>query len=149
MKYLKEYNSYSNISYKFCDKSKESYEFISKYLDVIDYDSYISNDNLYQICGHENDELISISIFKLLDGKAHINYSAVKDEYRNKGISKEMRNKIIDFLKKNNCKLVTSNVKKSNINSIKSLLSTGFKINDRVKRFYPDGEEKIAMYLNI
>lgn len=134
---------------KQCLKSKESYDFVSRYLDIIDYESYINNDNLYQICAYYNNTLISVSIFRMKDGKIHLNYSAVDDNYRKMGINKSIKEEIIEFGKRNGCSIITANVRSSNVSSKKSLLSVGFKINDSVKRYYPDGEEKISLYLNI
>jgi ribosomal protein S18 acetylase RimI-like enzyme len=83
------------------------------------------------------------------DGKIHMNYSAVDDAYRNKGINKKMKLKIIETGKQNGCTLITSNVRESNISSLKSQLSVGFKINDRADLKYPDGEKKIPLYLHL
>ncbi len=153
VKYIKRfqvfYESIENIIITECEKSKDSYDFVSKYLNIFDYDSYINNENLYQVCAFDNDKLIGVSIFRMKDSKIHLNYSAVDESYRNKGINKKMKIKIIEIGKENNCTLITSNVRQSNIASIKSQQALGFKINDRVDLKYPDGEKKIPLYLNL
>lgn len=132
-----------------CDKSKESYNFVSKHLDMIDYESYINNENLYQICVYDKDKLVGVSIFRMKDGKIHMNYSSVDVDYRNKGINKKMKMKIIDIGRKNDCSIITSNVRASNLASLKSQLDVGFQINDKVDLTYPDGEKKLPLYLRL
>lgn len=151
MKHIKNINENFNsndLSVKICDKSKEIYEFISKYLHVMDFDSYINNENLYNVCVYDNNILIATDIFRMKDGKIHLNYSAVDEKYRNKGINKMMKYFIIDFAKKNNCTVITANVRESNIASINSFLSTGFTMNTKYDDLkYPDGEKKIPFFL--
>jgi len=148
MRYLREFNEV-NIKIVECKKSKKSYDFVEKYLDIIDYESYINNENLYQICAYDNEKLIGVSIFKMKDRKIHMNYSSVDELYRNKGINKKMKLKIIEIGRRNECIIITSNVRQSNIPSLRSQQSIGFKINDRVDLTYPDGEKKIPLYLKL
>lgn len=150
MKHLRKFNEqYENIIIKSCQKSEDSYSFASKYLKTIDIDSYLNNDNLHQICAFNNNELIGISIFRMKDGKIHMNYSAVKEEFRNKGLNKRMKLEIIKIGKENNCDVITANVRESNLPSLTSLLNVGFKINTSVNLEYPDGEKKIPLYLKL
>ena len=58
-----------------------------------------------------------------------------------------MNSKIIEIGKENNCSIITVNVRASNISSLKSLESIGFIINNKVELKYPDGEEKIPLYM--
>jgi ribosomal protein S18 acetylase RimI-like enzyme len=139
--------SFNNIEIVECEKSRESYDFVSNYLDIIDFESYINNQNLYQVCAYENNILIGVSIFKMYDGKIHMNYGVVDANYRNVGINKKMKLKIIEIGKENNCSLITANVRESNIPSLRSLESVGFEINNKVDLRYPDGEKKIPLYL--
>lgn len=150
MKYIKKFNEqYEDIKITPCEKSKKTYEFISKYLDTIDIESYMNNEHLYQICAYSNDELIGISIYRMKDNKIHMNYSAVKEEFRNKGLNKKMKMEIIKIGKENNCDVITANVRESNIPSLTSLLNIGFEINKNVDIKYPDGEKKIPVYLKL
>jgi len=79
----------------------------------------------------------------------HLNYSAVDEAYRNMGINKSMKLRIIEIGRKNNCSLITSNVRQSNLASLKSQQDIGFKVNDKVDLKYPDGEKKIPLYLHL
>jgi ribosomal protein S18 acetylase RimI-like enzyme len=145
MKYLKSFNE-SNSSVRLIDKDQTTYDFISSYLNVISYDDYIVNDNLYQVGCFINDELVGLRIFRMLDGKIHLNYSAVSDKFRGSGINSIMYLEIEKIGRSNGVSLITSNVRESNVSSLKSLLKCGFSINDRVDLMYPDGERKIALY---
>jgi GNAT superfamily N-acetyltransferase len=148
MKYLKKYNE-SNTSEFICkevDKSKECWDFISRYLNVISYNDYIINDNLYQVGIFLNGEMVGLRIFRMKDGKIHLNYSAVIELYRGKGLNVQMFKKIEDIGRSNGVTMITSNVRFSNKSSLNSLLRCGFSINDRVDLSYPDGEKKIALF---
>jgi ribosomal protein S18 acetylase RimI-like enzyme len=150
MRYLRRFNeSFDNIEIVQCDKSRESYDFVAKNLDILDYDAYINNENLYQICAYDNDKLVGVSIFRMKDGKIHMNYSSVDEAYRNQGINKKMKLKIIEIGRENGCTVITSNVRQSNLSSLKSQQAVGFKVNDRVDLTYPDGEKKLPLYLHL
>jgi len=101
MIHIKKFESYDDaLQVKMCEKSKLSYDFASQYLDLIDYESYINNKNLHQYCLYINGDIVGISIFKMSDSKIHINYNAIKEEFRNKGYNKKLNEKIIEFGKK-------------------------------------------------
>jgi ribosomal protein S18 acetylase RimI-like enzyme len=148
MKHLKTFENHG-ISIIECEKSRESYDFVSQYLDLIDFESYIKNENLHQVCAYTGKELVAVCIFRMKDGKIHMNYSAVDVTFRRQGINKKLKNKVIQIGKDNGCHIITANVRESNKTSLNSLLSVGFKVNDRVNLTYPDGEKKIPLYLNI
>ena len=145
MKYLKSFNE-SNSSVRLIDKDQTTYDFISSYLNVVSYDDYIVNDNLYQVGCFSDGELVGLSIFKMVGDKIHLNYSVVSEDYRGGGLNIEMFKKIEEIGRSNGVSLITSNVRESNVSSLKSLLKCGFSINDRVDLRYPDGERKIALY---
>jgi ribosomal protein S18 acetylase RimI-like enzyme len=149
MKYLKLYELFNQLEVKLCNKSKESYDFISEYLDLITFEDYISNNNLHQVGVYYSGKLVALRIFRIRDGKMHLNYSAVDPEYRNRGINQLMFNKIIEVAKSHNITIITSNVRESNAKSLKSLLGSGFQINDEVYLYYPDGEKKIPLFYKL
>lgn len=136
----------SDILIKQEEKTKETYDFIKKYLDVIEFDNYINNNNLYQVVVRYNNLIIGIRIFRMSDGKIHLNYSAVIPKFRNKGLNKKMFNEIEKIGISNNVNIITSNVRESNIKSLKSLLGSGFQINKNYDLKYPDGEKKIPLF---
>jgi ribosomal protein S18 acetylase RimI-like enzyme len=151
MKYLEYYKLFESSEFicKEVYKSKECWDFISRYLNVISYDDYINNENLYQVGIFLDGEMVGLRIFRMKDGKIHLNYSAVSEEYRGKGLNVQMFKKIEEIGKSNGVTMITSNVRVSNKSSLNSLLSCGFSINDRVDLSYPDGEKKIALFKRI
>lgn len=146
--YIRKYNP--DIKVIETKKSIESYNMVSKYLDnIISFDDYINNENLFQVSAFDKTNLVGVRIFRMKDNKIHLNYSVVDVDYRNIGINKMMFDKILEIAKKNQVYIITSNVRESNIYSLKSLFKSGFSINDRVDMKYPDGEKKIALYLKL
>lgn len=148
--HIKNFNEHNinniDIIVKLEQKNIDTYNFIKKYLNIIDYIDYINNDNLYQVVAYKNNKFVGLRIFKMKDNKIHLNYSAVIESERGNNINQLMFKKIEDIAINNNINLITSNVRKNNIASINSLLKSGFNINDKVKLYYPDGEKKISMY---
>jgi len=137
------------FNYNKNNKTKESYMFLSNYLDVIDIKSFLNNDNLHQICVTDNDKLIAVSIFKIKNNKIHLNYTAIHKDYRRIKLNTKLKTIIINIAKQNNCKLITSNIRISNNASIKSHLKIGFKINNNYNLKYKNNEKKISMYLKL
>ena len=146
MKYLKKYNESTSLIVKLIDKNLTTYDFIKSYLNVISYEDYIVNDNLYQVGCFSGGELVGLMIFRMRGDKIHLNYTAVLDEFRGVGINGMMLSEIEKIGVDNGVSMITSNVREGNVSSLRSLLKCGFSINDRVDLRYPDGEIKIALY---
>lgn len=151
MKYLKMYSIFkesisTSVDVRLIDKDQLTYDFISQHLNVIGYDEYINNENLYQVGAFLEGVLIGIRIFRMKDGKIHLNYSAVLNEFRGQGINTIMYSKIEEIAIEMGVNIITSNVRESNKSSLNSLLKCGFSINDRVELTYPDGEKKIPLF---
>lgn len=150
-KYIQSFNNFNeklnnDIIIKQEEKTEETYNFIKQYLDVMEFDSYINNNNLYQVVVRYVDSIIGIRIFKMENGKIHLNYSAVSPKERNKGLNKRMLDEIENIAHLNNVNVITSNVRESNISSLKSLIGSGFQINNNYNLKYPDGEKKIPLF---
>lgn len=142
--------SNTNFVISFENKSIEHYNFLNKFFTMtFDLQQFLNNDKIYIVVAKENNKLIGVSLFRMDNNKIHMNYTVVDPTYRNKGINKKIKQFIINFAKNNNVILITANVRKSNDYSIKSFLSCGFLINDKAISKYPDGEEKIPLYLKI
>ena len=146
MKYIKSFNDSTSLIVKLIDKDLTTYNFIKSYLNVISYEDYIVNENLYQVGCFSGDELIGLMIFRMVGDKIHLNYTAVLDEFRGLGINGMMLSEIEKIGVDNGVSMITSNVREGNVSSLRSLLKCGFSINDRVDLRYPDGERKVALY---
>lgn len=129
MKHIRSYLDKNSIVVKLLDKTEETYNFIKNYLHVVDFNSYIDNDNLYQVAAYRGNELIGLRIFRMKDGKIHLNYSAVVESERGKNINKLMFDKINEIALENNVSVITSNVRTSNTSSYNSLIKSGFEVN--------------------
>lgn len=149
MRHLKLFENFEQIEVSLCDKSRESYDFVTKYLNIIPFEDYISNDNLYQVCCYNSGELIGVRIFRMKDSKIHLNYSAVDERFRGRGINSLLFDEILKVAKSNGVTIITSNVRQSNKSSLQSLLKSGFQINDKVDMYYPDGEKKIPLFYKL
>lgn len=136
----------TEISIKPCDKNRKTYRFLSKYLNTFNYNEYINNKNLYQVCGFHKKVLVSVRVFIIKNAKAHLNYSCVKKCFRNKGINELMFYEIESICKKVGVTLITVNCRQSNKASIKSLINCKFNINNNYKLVYKDNENKVSMF---
>ena len=130
-------------------KTSNSYNFVSKYLNIISFDDYINNENLYQVVARKNNKIVGVRIFRMKESKIHLNYSVVDIQERNKALNRKMLLKIEKYAIKNKVNIITSNVRKSNIASLNSLLKSGFTINQNYDLYYTDGEKKIPLFKKI
>ncbi len=136
----------NSISVEPEEKSEETYEFIKNYLDVIDFNDYVNNPNLYQVVARKGGDIIGVRVFRMKDGKLHLNYTAVSPLERNLGVNKLMLGEIEKIAKNNGVQVITSNVRESNLSSLNSLLNSGFQINKNYELYYPDGERKLPLF---
>jgi ribosomal protein S18 acetylase RimI-like enzyme len=132
------------------DKSTEHYSFLSKYFTIpFSVEDFYSNDKINIVTARHINKLVGVSLFVINNDRIHMNYTAVDEKYRNKGINNDIKNFIIKYAKECNINLITTNVRKSNEYSLKTFLSSGFQINDKAIGKYPDGEDKIPLYLKL
>lgn len=150
---IKKFNQFDNISIE--DKSDEHYNFLSNYFKLpFTLEEFTNNDKIYIVTSRirtrsKTNELIGVSLFKMSDGKIHLNYTVVDEKFRNTGVNTNIKEYIIKFANDNNISLITTNVRNSNTYSLKTFLNSGFKINDKYISEYPDGEKKIPLYLKL
>lgn len=150
LKYIKFLESLKDINIIQSPKTDDSYHFLESHLkSIISKEDYINNESLLQVCAFFDKKLVGVRCFRMKDGKIHLNYSAVDVDYRKTGINQGMFNTIRNIAEKNDIQLITVNVRESNVNSLKSLLKSGFQINTNAELKYPDGEKKIALYFKL
>ena len=132
------------------DKSTEHYDFLSKYLTIpFSVEDFYNNSKIEIVTARTTNKLVGVFLFVLNNNRIHMNYTAVDEKYRNKGINGKMMKFIINYAKEDGIEMITGNVRKSNEYSIKTMLSSGFQVNDKAIGKYPDGEEKIPLYLKL
>ena len=150
---IKSYNQFVNESlsqnyrYEFDKKSEEVFQFINNYL-ITEYDlkEYLNSKTTHQLSVYDGDKLIGASIFEMEIPKIHNSYCAVLEQYRNKGINKNILLKLIQFGKENGCNQFTAYVREDNIQSLKSHMSIGMIVEDEFDGRYPDGDKKLLLY---
>ena len=87
--------------------------------------------------------IVGLRIFKILEDKIHLTYTAVEVPYRGYGINHMMLEIIEGVAKELEIDTITSNVRESNIASLRSLEKSGFKAILGQNLTYSNGEEKI------
>lgn len=147
---IKKFNNF-DLSYKLTSPNKDNHSFLNKYFDdFIPLESYTNNDNYKVIeIRDSNNRIIACNFFVIKTDSIHINATAIINTHRKIGINQEIKNVLIEYCKNKNIKKITCNVRESNLNSLNSLLHTGFIINTNANLFYPDGEKKISLYYTI
>jgi len=73
----------------------------------------------------------------------------IHPKYQNKGIGKQLVNKVIENLKKRNIKSLYLHVKETNQKAINFYSNLGFEIIEHIKKFYSWGEGAYRMRLSI
>ncbi len=139
---LKEQDSIETKKY-----SDKDYDWFEEVFPLkMDRNKLLSVSDLYTI--HYGDK--GKSIIRLSGDRCHINTIAVIDDYKNGGIGSEILHSVINLCKSGGVKLITANVSENNIPSINLLVNSGFKQNEDVTdRFYDDGNQKLAYYLDL
>ena len=128
-------------------KTIEGYNFISQYLDILfDTDEYLTNPILNQIIATKNDILVGVRIFRINEGFIHLSYTAVLPEERGKGINHMMLLEIERIALNRDIDKITSSARISNYASNRSLVKSGFILDESKESTYNCGEKKLHYY---
>jgi len=146
-KFLEFFSSYKIRNEK---KRKSQLKFLDKYFNIRTTDEvYLKQSTLGVITARRYLMLVGVSVFFTENGKLHLNYTAVDTKHRNIGINKLMKKELISYAKGKNISKITANVRESNIFSVKSLISSGFKLDNENTTKYENGDNKLLFYLFI
>ncbi len=77
--------------------------------------------------------------------KGHVVSVAVLEEHRNKGLGRILMEEGMKAMKEKGCKEVFLEVRITNSNAIALYNSLGFKVSDRLRHYYRDGEDAYLM----
>lgn len=77
--------------------------------------------------------------------EGHILVIAVRDDFKRKGIGTVLMQKLISVYKKNGITRLRLEVRESNIAAISMYRKLGFKINNKLKHYYEDGEDGLLL----
>jgi ribosomal protein S18 acetylase RimI-like enzyme len=128
-------------------KTIEGYNFINQYLDILfDTDEYLTNPILNQVIATKNDIVVGVRIFRINEGFIHLSYTAVLPEERGKGINHLMLLEIERISLNRDIDKITSSARISNYASNRSLIKSGFILDESKESTYPCGEKKLHYY---
>jgi ribosomal protein S18 acetylase RimI-like enzyme len=126
------------------EKCLNSFDFINRFINVsISLEDYLHSPNMKQVITYDKDKIVGLRIFKILEDSIHLTYTAVEVTYRGFGINHMMLEIIEDLSRELGIDTITSNVRKSNIASLRSLEKSGFVSIPGQNLTYSNGEEKI------
>lgn len=126
------------------EKCPISFDFINRFINVsISLDDYLDSPNMKQVITYDKDRIVGLRIFKILEDSIHLTYTAVEVPYRGYGINHMMLEIIEGMAKDLGINTITSNVRESNVASLRSLEKSGFKSILGQNLTYSNGEEKI------
>ena len=133
-----------NLNIGLGEKCPISFDFINRFINVsISLDDYLHSPNMKQVITYDSDKIVGLRIFKILEDKIHLTYTAVEVPYRGYGINHMMLEIIEGVAKDLGIDTITSNVRESNIASLRSLEKSGFVPILGQNLTYSNGEEKI------
>ena len=101
----------------------------------------IYGDIAYNIVYVENNEIIGYACSWMMLDEMHITNIAVREDYRGRGIGKEMISSLIEKAKTNKLNTSLLEVRVSNISAIRLYKKMGYEIIHQIKRFYTDNDE--------
>ena len=128
-------------------KSDDYYNFINQYLDIqFDIEEYLTNQTINQIIATKSDNLIGARMFRINDGFIHLSYTAVIPEERGKSINHQMLLQIEKIALDRGINKITSTARISNFASNRSLIKSGFILDEGNESTYKCGEKKLHYY---
>ena len=86
-------------------------------------------------------EVIGFVIGIVQKKEGHILVIAIRDDYKKKGIGTFLMKKLIDIYKKKGIAQLKLEVRASNVAALSMYKNLGFKITNRLKHYYENGED--------
>ena len=128
-------------------KSEKYYEFLGEYLNILfDLDEYLNNPTINQVIATKSNNLIGARMFRINDGFIHLSYTAVIPEERGKSINHQMLLEIEKIALNRDIDKITSTARISNFASNRSLVKSGFILDESKETTYSCGEKKLYYY---
>jgi ribosomal protein S18 acetylase RimI-like enzyme len=147
MEYVGNIKPIGDIFCQTVTKSEKYYEFLGQYLNILfDLDEYLNNPTINQIIATKSDNLIGARMFRINDGFIHLSYTAVIPEERGKSINHQMLLEIEKIALNRDIDKITSSARISNFASNRSLVKSGFILDESKETTYPCGEKKLHYY---
>jgi ribosomal protein S18 acetylase RimI-like enzyme len=147
MEYVGNIKPIGDIICQTVTKSEKYYEFLGQYLNILfDLDEYLNNPTINQIIATKSDNLIGARMFRINDGFIHLSYTAVIPEERGKSINHQMLLEIEKIALNRDIDKITSSARISNFASNRSLVKSGFILDESKETTYSCGEKKLYYY---
>ncbi len=90
-------------------------------------------------------EVIGFVIGIVQKKEGHILVIAIRDDFKRKGVGTFLMKKLIDIYKKKGITRLKLEVRASNIAAISMYKNLGFKITNRLKHYYENGEDGLLL----
>lgn len=134
------------------EKTDTVYEFISGYFSpCFTYEDFIKRTDIRCFTAYVEDTLAAASLVSFCDGSlgtlsCHFLYTAVKEEFRNRGINRMLKQFVESCCIADGGVTATAYVRGTNTASLCSLKKSGYSIDSNYKGFYKNGDQKILMH---
>ena len=126
------------------NKSLDSYEFMNRFIPMsMSLEDYLNDTNINQVIVYHDDKIIALRIYRILEDRIHLTYTAVDIPYRGNSINHMMLLRIEKVSRNLGIDTLTSNVRESNSASLRSLEKSRFEPILGQELTYSNGEKKI------
>jgi len=128
-------------------KTELAYLFVKEYLDIkFPVDEYLTNPEIWEITAKRGSTIIGVRMFRVFEDLIHCIYTAVIPEERGKSINHLMLLEIEKITQSKGINKITSTARISNYSSNRSLIKSGFILDESKESAYPCGEKKLHYY---
>ena len=127
------------------DIDREAFNSLNPSYDLFIYLAYGSD----IIVAEKNGRVIGYVVLMDLGECAKIMSIAVKSDYRGKGIGKALLEEAIERCKRRKKKMITLEVRISNLQAQELYKKYGFEIVGKLEKYYSDGEDAYLMQLKL
>lgn len=128
-------------------KTPLTYNLVKEYLDIkFTVDEYLTNPEIWEITAKRGNIIIGVRMFRVFEDLIHCIYTAVIPEERGKSINHLMLLQIEKISQTKGINKITSSARISNYSSNRSLIKSGFILDESKESSYPCGEKKLHYY---
>jgi len=128
-------------------KTELAYLFVKEYLDIkFPVEEYLTNPEIWEITAKRGNTIIGVRMFRVFEDLIHCIYTAVIPEERGKSINHQMLLQIEKIALDKGINKITSTARISNFASNRSLVKSGFILDESKETTYPCGEKKLHYY---
>ncbi len=128
-------------------KTPTTYNLVNQYLDIkFPVEEYLTNTEIWEITAKRGNTLVGVRMFRVFEDLIHCIYTAVIPEERGKSINHLMLLEIEKIAQSKGINKITSSARISNYPSNRSLIKSGFILDESKESTYQCGEKKLHYY---